>query len=86
MCNDESKANKKKLNEIVHSHIAIVVSSLAYLEQMREKFPNQVRDCVGTAGFGIGEITSLIFAGAFQFEQGKRHIVQSPIFHLECIG
>lgn len=68
MCNE---GPKKTLNEIVNSHIAIVVTSLANIEKLQETRPNSVRDCLGVAGLGIGEITALIFAGAFQFEQGN---------------
>lgn len=72
MCNGDGNENtKQRLDETVHSHIAIVVSSLAHLERLKEMRPSSVRDCVGTAGFGIGEITSLIFAGALQLEQGN---------------
>lgn len=82
MCNDRSKKNQKKLNEIVHSHIAIVVSSLAHLEHMRERYPAQIHNCIGTAGFGIGEITSLIFAGAFEFEQGRTQFSSDSILEI----
>lgn len=67
LCN---KGPKKQLNQTDKAHVAIVVASLAHLERLKEMRANSVRDCVGTAGFGIGEITSLIFAGSLQFEQG----------------
>lgn len=30
-----------------------------------------VEDCVGTAGFSVGEYASLVFAGAIEFEDGN---------------
>lgn len=83
MCNE---GPEEMLNETVNSHVAIVVTSLANVERLKETRPNSVRDCLGVAGFGIGEITSLIFAGAFQFDQGDflsaRNISSSEILKL----
>lgn len=68
LCNEGPKS---KLKDIAYGHVAVVVSSLATLELLKEERPSAVFNCVGTAGFSIGEITSLIFAGALPFEQGK---------------
>lgn len=48
-----------------------MTASLANVELLREERPNAVLNCVATAGFGVGEITALVFAGAMQFDQGK---------------
>lgn len=32
-----------------------------------------VHRCVAAAGFSVGEITALVFAGAIQFEDGNIH-------------
>lgn len=66
LCNQDPK---KLLNDIRYNHIAIVTTSLAALELLREERPNAVFNCVATAGFGLGEITALVFAGAFDFEE-----------------
>lgn len=47
-----------------------MTACLANLELLREERPNAVYNCVGTAGFSLGEITALVFAGALQFDQG----------------
>lgn len=47
-----------------------MTTSLANLEVLREERPDAVYNCVGSAGFSLGEITALIFAGALQFDQG----------------
>lgn len=48
------------------------MSSLATLELLKEERPAAILNCVGTAGFSVGEISSLIFAGALPFDQGKQ--------------
>lgn len=47
-----------------------MVASLANLELLREARPDAVLNCVATAGFSLGEITALVFAGALQFHEG----------------
>lgn len=68
VCNKGSKA---KLKDIRFGHVAIMTTSLANLERLREERPNAVYNCVGAAGFSLGEITALVFAGAIHFEDGK---------------
>lgn len=67
LCN---KGPAKKLNDIRYSNVAIMTTSLAYLEVLREERPDAVYNCVGSAGFSLGEITALVFAGAFDFNDG----------------
>lgn len=52
-----------------------MTASLANVELLREERPSAVFNCVGTAGFSLGEITALVFAGAMQFDQGKICVV-----------
>lgn len=60
----------EKLCETVHCQPAIFVTSLAALHLLKQDQPNFEENCIGTAGFSLGEITSLVFAGAIPFEQG----------------
>lgn len=62
---------KRQLDEIKYSHAAIFTASLGCLEQLREERPETVFNCVGTAGFSLGEYTALVFAGALRFEDGN---------------
>lgn len=55
-----------------------MVSSLAAIERLKEERPNAINNCVGTAGFSLGEITALVFAGAIDFEDGNK--IASVIF------
>jgi len=48
------------------------VTSLAAVEALYAKSPEVVQNCIATAGFSVGEITSLIFSGALTFEDGIR--------------
>lgn len=69
-----SKGPKYKLNQTAYAQPAIAVTSLASLERLREARPNSIENCVGTAGFSLGEISALIFAGAIPFDQGLKLI------------
>ena len=61
---------KELLDRTEHCQVAVVVSSLAAVEALWEIDENAVKNCVATAGFSVGEITSLIFSGALTFEDG----------------
>lgn len=63
---------KEKLDQTVYCQPAIMVSSLAALERLKEERPNAIDNCVATAGFSLGEITALVFAGAIPFDKGLR--------------
>ena len=59
-----------KLNDTIHAQPAIVVSSLAAVEKLKEERPFAIEKCTTTAGFSVGEITSLIFSGAIPYDKG----------------
>ena len=61
---------KSELDKTVYCQPAVMVCSLAAVERLREERPNAINSCVATAGFSIGEITALVFAGAISFEDG----------------
>lgn len=62
---------KEKLNKIQYSQPAVVVCSLAAVEKLKEERPSAIENCVATAGFSVGEISALTFAGVFKFGDGK---------------
>nr|XP_023022242.1 probable malonyl-CoA-acyl carrier protein transacylase, mitochondrial [Leptinotarsa decemlineata] len=63
------KGPQEKLDQTQFAQPAIMVSSLAAIEQLKEERPNAVANCVATAGFSLGEITALVFAGSLGFER-----------------
>ena len=63
---------KETLDMTEYCQPAVVVSSLAAIEALWEVDEDAVKHCVATAGFSVGEITALIFAGALSFEEGLR--------------
>ncbi|XP_065576929.1 probable malonyl-CoA-acyl carrier protein transacylase, mitochondrial isoform X2 [Artemia franciscana] len=63
---------KSQLDKTMYAQPAIYVTSLAAVEAVRENNPRAVEGCVATAGFSLGEITALTFAGAFSFETGLK--------------
>lgn len=74
------KGPAEKLNQTKFSQPAIFVCSLATIERLKEERPNAIDNCVGTAGFSVGELTALVFAGAIGFERGKKYIYIGNIF------
>ncbi|EDV95885.1 probable malonyl-CoA-acyl carrier protein transacylase, mitochondrial [Drosophila grimshawi] len=60
---------REKLNRTEYAQLAVMVSSLAALEQLREERPKAIESCVATAGFSLGEITALVYAGALPFDK-----------------
>lgn len=64
------KGPQSELNKTQYCQPATLVTSLAALERLKEERPHAIDNCVATAGFSLGEITALIFAGAISFEDG----------------
>lgn len=62
---------KETLDQTKYSQPAVMICSLAAIEKLKEERPYAVANCVATAGFSLGEITALVFAGALCFEEGK---------------
>ena len=60
----------EELDSTVISQPALFVTSLAAIEQLRDKAPDVVLSCEATAGLSLGEYTALVFAGAMEFEDG----------------
>ncbi|KAJ8938541.1 hypothetical protein NQ318_016912 [Aromia moschata] len=60
---------KDQLDQTKFCQPAVMVCSLAAIEKLKEERPNAIANCVATAGFSLGEITSLTFAGALGFER-----------------
>lgn len=58
----------------MYAQPAIAVTSLASLEKLKGERPSAIENCVATAGFSLGEISALIFAGAIPFDKGIRLI------------
>lgn len=66
------KGPKEELDKTVNSQPAIFVCSLGAVERLKDERPAAIESCIATAGFSLGEITALTFAGAFTFEQALR--------------
>lgn len=63
---------KDQLDQTKYCQPAVMVTSLAALERLKEERPNAIENCVATAGFSLGEITALVFSGALEFEQALK--------------
>lgn len=71
LCNE---GPRRQLNDIRYSNVAIFTACMGYVEKLREERPEAVYNCVATAGFSVGEITALVFAGSLHFDQGNNVI------------
>lgn len=60
----------EKLDSTVYSQPALFVCSLAGIELLKQDSPELVASAHVTAGLSLGEYTSLVFAGAMDFETG----------------
>lgn len=60
------------LNRTQYCQPAIFVTSLAAVERLRASSAGEVESCVATAGFSVGELAALVFAGSLSFEDGLR--------------
>lgn len=63
---------QKLLNRTEYNQPATVLTSLAAVEKLQEERPLAIDNCVNAAGYSVGEIAALIFAGAINFESGIR--------------
>lgn len=61
---------QEQLDQTVYGQPAVFVTSLAALARLKEQRPNAIHNCIATAGFSLGEITALVFAGALPFDKG----------------
>jgi len=59
-----------KLNSTACAQPAVMVSSLAALEELKTEQPDLMGTIGHVAGFSLGEITALVAAGALSFEDG----------------
>ncbi|KER32799.1 hypothetical protein X801_08688 [Opisthorchis viverrini] len=66
---------QSKLDQTVHCQPATYIISLASVAKLQEDEDEVVRNCVATAGFSVGEVTALVFAGSMTFEQGL-HVIR----------
>lgn len=75
---------KEELDKTVHCQPAVMVCSLAAVERLKEERPRAIESCIATAGFSIGEISALVFAGALSFEEGLLHCLLYMILMQRC--
>lgn len=70
-----------KLKQNIHCQPALYVTSLAAVKKLKMESPEVctsfltkiqvIEKCVAAAGYSIGEISALVFAGVYTFEEGK---------------
>ncbi|XP_017080875.1 probable malonyl-CoA-acyl carrier protein transacylase, mitochondrial [Drosophila eugracilis] len=76
---------REKINRTEHAQLAVMVSSLAALEQLREERPKAIETCVAAAGFSLGEITALVYADALPFDKALRLVqVRATAMQAAC--
>lgn len=66
------KGPEEELNRTVHSQPAVFVSNLAAVENLNDKSNGAIENCVATAGFSLGEYSSLVLAQSMDFVDALR--------------
>jgi len=61
------KGPKEKLDQTIYCQPAVLVSSLAGIERLKEEHPEALENCVATAGFSVGEFSALVLSGVLSF-------------------
>ncbi|XP_037093728.1 probable malonyl-CoA-acyl carrier protein transacylase, mitochondrial [Pollicipes pollicipes] len=62
----------RELDRTDRAQPALLVTSLAAVERLREERPRVVESCMAAAGFSVGELAALAFAGALSFRDAVR--------------
>jgi len=60
------------LDKTVHCQPAVVVTSLAAVESLKQYNPWAIENCISAAGYSVGEYSALVFAGSLSFEDAIR--------------
>jgi [acyl-carrier-protein] S-malonyltransferase len=66
----------EELDSTVRSQPALFVTSVAALEALKQKSPEDVESCRYTAGLSLGEYSALFFAGAIEFDECLRIVAE----------
>ena len=61
---------KEELNKTDKTQAAVFVTSMAAVEYLKETNPKAIKECYATAGFSIGEYSSLVLSGVISYEDG----------------
>ncbi|XP_050422255.1 probable malonyl-CoA-acyl carrier protein transacylase, mitochondrial [Adelges cooleyi] len=73
---------KSKLDLTIHSQPAILVCSLGAVEKLKEEQPGAIENCMAAAGYSVGELAALTFAGVLSFEQAIKLVkVRAEAMH-----
>ncbi|KAF0311629.1 putative malonyl-CoA-acyl carrier protein transacylase, mitochondrial [Amphibalanus amphitrite] len=62
----------QRLDRTEHAQPALLVTSLAAVERLRDERPRAVDSCMAAAGFSVGELAALTFSGALSFSAAVR--------------
>lgn len=65
------KGPKSELDEPSKTQVAMLVCSIAAVERLKEERPSCIANCIAAAGFGVGELSALLFADVMSFERGR---------------
>ena len=63
---------KTELDKTINCQPAVFVTSMAAVEYLKNTNPKAIEECYATAGFSIGEYSSLVLSGAMTYEDGQK--------------
>lgn len=65
---------KSELDKTINCQPAVFVASMAAVEMLKNTNPKAIEECYATAGFSIGEYSSLVLSGAMTYEDGTEQV------------
>lgn len=65
---------KSELDKTINCQPAVFVASMAAVEMLKNTNPKAIEECYATAGFSIGEYSSLVLSGAMTYEDALKVI------------
>lgn len=63
---------KSTLDKTIYCQPAVLVTSLAAVEKLKNQSPWSIENCISAAGYSVGEFAALVFAGSISFEDAVR--------------
>lgn len=82
----KSSTDDSELNDTIYAQPLVMIAGLAHAELMKAKQPTIFTKVKAVAGFSLGEITALCYAGAFSLEDALKLVKNRSEAMAKCNG